>query len=223
MHADLPHGLDVGHAAKLRERDRLLAIESTQERTPPRRQGVGAIGRIRIDADDVDDVIAGIPGGILAGEHPHEVVDAVVIGEPVVGEPPELLESLGALGTPPKPAPFRLVERPPEHRHVGGGELLELHRDGVDVSDERLIVAARRVGERGGDVERRALRVEAPPPRIVGRVHQLRGRVPVPGHRHDISLLTGQGDHVLGQGAGSGPIGDSTWRVVHQVALDDGR
>ena len=49
---------------------------------------------------------------------------------------PQLLERLWAFCAPPEPAPTRLVQRPPEHGHVHGAQLLQLDCNRVEVGEE---------------------------------------------------------------------------------------
>ncbi len=58
--------------------------------------------RVHVRAQDIDRGVAGIPVRRQRVPRPDQVVDAVVVRQPVEKEAPELLGRLRALGSPPK-------------------------------------------------------------------------------------------------------------------------
>lgn len=152
--------------------------------------------RVCVGAVDVYLRVSGVPVGSHGVPDPDQVVQLVVHGQPLVQDIPQLLDGLGALGSPPEPATFGLVQGPPQDGHTGILQLLQLHGDGVDVLDEERVVRVRGVGKSRLDVEVRRLGVEAAVPWLLGCVVQTHGSTPVPRESDDTATL-GKGDRLV--------------------------
>ena len=176
--------------------------------------------RIRIRADEINLVVAGIPARGDRVPLPEEVVQAVRVGQSIVQEVPELLRGRGALCAPPEPAALCLVQGAEDDGHACGLQLLELDGDGVDVAHEEGVVCVGGVPQRGRDVEVGGVRVEAAVPGVFGRVVQADRRAPVPVESHDAALLR-EGEGLVDVGRRRAPR-LARLDVVHKVDAQDG-
>lgn len=118
----------------------------------------------------------------------------MVVSKTVIHNLVKLLAGLWTLCSPPEPATFGLVQRPPEDRNVGVGQTLDLHSDRINIADEEGIVGAGGVGECCLDIEGDGVGVEAAPPLLTCNINETGWCVPVYGN-----LLARLGD-VMGVG-----------------------
>lgn len=125
---------------------------------------------VRVERHLIDNVVTGVPLGLERIPHPDQIINLVVVIDPVEDDVPEFLAGLGALGAPPEPASLSFVQGTPQDRDVCGLETAQLHGDGVDVADEERVVLAGFVGEGCGEVEGGGLGIEAAPPFFAGDV-----------------------------------------------------
>ena len=185
-------------------------------------------GVVNVEAADVDHVVARIPGRVLAVPDPDQVVQAVHPDQPVVHMAPQqdvgvgLRHAIGAGAAPPEPAVAvvagRLVQRAPQHRHVGVGQPLELDRDQIDAVVDLAVGRAAGVERAIGDRDRKAgvgvgvglARVEAGVVDLVRFQQRRIAPMPVEGHQ---AALVGEGDRFLGLAQSIG----SRHAVIHEV------
>lgn len=74
---------------------------------------------IRVVAENIDYVIAGVPGCSYRVPDPDQVAQLVMVGKPVKHELVESHTGFGPLGAPPEPATLGFMKGPPEDRNVG--------------------------------------------------------------------------------------------------------
>ncbi len=199
------HPGHVRHAAELGEGEQLLSVETLDQVVPSAAERVGDVGGIAVHPDNVHISIPRIPLGFDAVVYPDQVVQAMMLGKPLEHDPPELDVSIRPLGPPPEPTSLGLVHRPPEDRHAGVGELLELYGDGIDVANQQLVVLRVRVGKGFAYVKCGALGIEAAPPRLLFGVQEVLWGIPMPAHRDDEPLAGGL-DHLLHVVLGIGAV-----------------
>lgn len=186
------------------------------------RDSVVTNGGIVIDGGDVAFVVSGIPGRISSVANPDQVVEVVVASDAVVEDIPQLLEGSRTLGTPPEPATLGLVERAEENGHVGLIQALDLSSNGVDITQQELVVGAVAMVVDGfRHVEAGGLGVESLVPRLFLGIEQTGGSVPMPNQGID-SIATGVLDYILDR-VRLAAVGNSRRRVVGEVAAEDGR
>ena len=111
----------VGDGAHLREGDHLLVLAESEKglvlhayRSVVAGCGVGVV------AEDVDDVVAGVPGWGDGVPQPNQVAEFVVLRKARVHEFVQCLATLWAKVTPPEPRPIGFVKGAPKDRDLGG-------------------------------------------------------------------------------------------------------
>jgi hypothetical protein len=105
----------------------------------------------------------------------------MVVSKTVIHDLVKLLAGLWTLCSPPEPATFGLVQRPPEDRDVGVSQALDLHSNSVNIADEEGIVGAGGVGECCLDIEGDGVGVEAAPPLLTCNIDETGRCVPIYG------------------------------------------
>lgn len=111
----------VRDGAHLREGDHLLVPAEDQEGLVLHAYGpVVASCGVRVVAENVDDVIAGVPRWGDGVPQPDQVAELVVLRKARVHELVQCLAALWAKVTPPEPRPVGFVKGAPEDRDLGG-------------------------------------------------------------------------------------------------------
>lgn len=186
------------------------------------RDSVVTNGGIVIDGGNVTLVVSGIPGWISSVANPDHVVEVVVASDAVVEDIPQLLEGSRTLGTPPEPATLGLVERAEEDGHFGLIQTLDLSSDGVDITQQKLVVGAVAMVVDGfRHVEAGGFGVEPLVPRLLGGIEQAGGSVPMP-HQGIDSIAAGVLNHIL-DGVRLAAVSNSRRRVVGEVTAENRR
>src|SRR5690606_26301325 len=108
----------VGHRAVLRKRNNLSAFKYSRKIIEHHKvASIHTLRNINIRANDINEIIAGIPFSrsccCRRSPHPNQVVDVMVFNQTRKQEFPKPLTRLRSFRSPPEPCAFSFMEWPP--------------------------------------------------------------------------------------------------------------